>query len=167
MQDGFMIVASGRFAKSILDRRQIYQLSGTSNTATILRGNVETNIRSLVSNNAINCPFDARRNISILRLGALANIPAIIVDENGNPAQKQVSYQNLLEYSDEVLEEYGMAARVGLNDDTKNLEYIVYTGSDRSASNESGNEPVIFSAEFDNLTASEYMFDITPKKQPH
>ena len=43
-QDGRMIIASGRFAKSILERRLIYNLSGTVNTPTILKGNVETEV---------------------------------------------------------------------------------------------------------------------------
>ena len=55
VQDGKMIVASGKFAKSLLNRRLIYQLSGTVNKPTILRGNVETNIRNVVSNNIISC----------------------------------------------------------------------------------------------------------------
>ena len=62
-QDGTMIIANGRFAKSILDRRLIYNLSGKSNKATILRGNVEVKARELVQNNAISCAFDSKRNI--------------------------------------------------------------------------------------------------------
>jgi GH25 family lysozyme M1 (1,4-beta-N-acetylmuramidase) len=156
-QDGKMIVASGRFAKSILDRRQIYKLSGNSNTATILRGNVETNIRQIVSDNAISCAFDSNRNIPVLELGAASGIAKIIRDENGNAAQKQVSYQNLLEYTDSVLQEYGMSSLLVLNE--SKLQYIVYEGSDRSANNAVGNIPIIFSKEFDNLTESAYSYD--------
>lgn len=49
IQDGKMIVATGRFAKSILERRLIYKLSGKTNTPTILRGNVEENIRRVIA----------------------------------------------------------------------------------------------------------------------
>ena len=163
-QDGLMIVASGRFAKSILDRRHIYQLSGHTNTATILQGNVEQNIRNLVSANAINCTFDTRRNIAILKLGDLANIPKIIVDEQGQPTQKQVSYENLLEYSDKVLEEYELGATVMLDDDTKELKYFVYEGTDRSVDNVQDINPVIFSYEYDNLTETNYQFNEAGKK---
>ena len=162
--DGLMITASGRFAKSILDRRLIYNLSGTSNAATILRGNVELQVRKIVEENAISCAFDSRRNIPILGLGALANIPLKIVDESGNAAQKQVSYGNLLEYSDAVLQEYELSARVTLDAESKKLQYSVFSGEDRSEENESGNEPVIFSEGYDNLKDSAYSLDKTSCK---
>lgn len=154
-RNGRMIIASGRFAKSILDRRHIYKLSGKTNTATILNGNVEKAIRSLVQDNAISCSFDNKRNISSLELGSFANLPEIIVDENGIATQKQVSYENLLEYTDSVLEEYNLSAKVILSD-AKKLQYVIYKGADRSTENTEGNEPIIFSQEFDNLLESNY-----------
>lgn len=163
LQDGKMIVASGRFAKSILDRRHIYKLSGTVNTPTILRGNVETNIRQTVSDNAISCT-DNRRNIPVLELGALSGIGKIIVDDAGAAAQKQVSYQNLLTYTDSVLQEYNMASLVILNEDRAMLQYIVYEGADRSVTNGAGNVPVIFSREYDNLSDSTYTYDTAAHK---
>ena len=162
--DGLVITASGRFAKSILDRRLIYNLSGTSNAATILRGNVELQVRKIVEENAISCAFDSRRNITLLELGAIANIPLKIVDESGNAAQKQVSYGNLLEYSDAVLQEYELSARVTLDAERKKLQYSVFSGEDRSEENESGNEPVIFSEGYDNLKDSAYIIDKTSCK---
>lgn len=159
--DGIMIVASGRFAKSILDRRLIYKLTGTSNAATILRGNVENEVRKVVHDNAILC-VDYKRNIPLLALGDVSYIPLDIVDSNGNAAQKQVSYGNLLTYTDEVLEEYGLAATCILRGGK--LLYVIYRGVDRSADNESGNVPIVFSQEFDNLTESEYAYDTTPER---
>lgn len=158
-QDGYMITASGRFAKSILDRRIIYKLSGTVNTPTILRGKVETAVRQTVLDNAINCTFDSRRNIPILGLAALKGYSQIIVDDNGNPAEKQVSYQNLMEYTDSVLKEYGMSARIIYNDSNKKLLYEVIKGVDRSTDNTAGNEPIVFSIEYDNLNSSSYSYD--------
>ena len=159
VQDGYMITASGRFAKSLLDRRIIYKLSGTVNTPTILRGNVEIAVRQTVLDNAINCTFDSRRNIPILGLAALKGYTSIIVDESGNPAEKQVSYQNLMEYTDSVLREYGMSALIIYNDSNKKLLYSVNKGVDRSADNTDGNEPVVFSIEYDNLNSSSYSYD--------
>lgn len=158
-QDGYMITASGRFAKSLLDRRLIYKLSGTVNTPTILRGNVEIAIRRTVLDNAINCTFDSRRNIPILGLAALKGYTPVIVNENGQPAEKQVSYQNLMEYTDSVLKEYGMSAKVIYNDSNKKLLYAVNQGIDRSTDNTAGNEPVVFSIEYDNLNSSSYSYD--------
>lgn len=164
VQGGKMIAAAGRFAKSILDRRIIYRLSGTVNRATILRGKVETNVRNLVNNNAINCSFDSKRNISILELGAAADIPAVIVDENGEAAEKQVSYDNLLEYTDTVLAEYGLSSTVILDAERKKLQYIVYAGIDRSVDNIIDASPVVFSQEFDNLISSEYLHNTQLEK---
>ena len=162
-QDGRMIVAAGRFAKSILDRRIIYKRSGNSVSSTVLRGNVEAAARTLVSNNAINCTFDTGRNIPELVLGVYANTTPTIVDENGNAARKQVTHDNLLTYTDSLLKEYGMGAYCGINADLK-LAYTVFAGADRSISNTAGNSPVIFSQDFDNLLSSEYVYDTTDIK---
>ena len=158
-QDGTMITASGRFAKSMLGRRIIYNLMGSSNAATILRGNVETEVRKVIKNNAISCAFDSKRNMPLLMLGDVANIPFTIVDADGNAAEKQVTYENLLVYTDGVLEEYGLAATCKLSGGK--IQYVIYRGIDRSADNTSGNIPIVFSKEFDNLTASEYLYNTT------
>jgi hypothetical protein len=161
---GKMITAAGRFAKSILERRLIYDLSGNVNTPTILRGNVETEVRRVVSENAINCAFDSRRNIPQLALGELANIPQRIVDSDGYATQKQVSYQNLLTYTDALLQEYGLGATVILDEGEGLLRYIVYAGVDRSWDNAAGNDPIIFGKDYDNLTSSSYGYDATTEK---
>lgn len=163
-QDGIMITASGRFAKSLLDRRLIYKLSGKSNTPTILRGNVETEVRRVVAENAIDCPFDSRRNIPLLALGDVAGLPQIIVNENGAAAQKQVSYGNLLEYTDALLQEYGLASTVILDEEAGKLLYVIYAGVDRSVDNAAGNDPIVFSKDFDNLTSSSYQYNAAAEK---
>lgn len=163
-QHGMMVTASGRFAKSLLDRRLIFNLSGTVNTPTILRGNVEAEVRRAIADNAINCPFDSRRNIPLLALGDLAGLPHVIVDENGAAAQKQVSFQNLLTYTDELLQEYGLASTVILDEDAGLLRYIVYSGIDRSVDNAAGIESIVFSKDFDNLTSSSYDYNESAEK---
>ena len=163
-QDGRMVTATGRFAKSILERRLIYKLSGNVNTPTVLRGNVETEVRRVVTENAISCPFDSRRNIPLLALGNVAGLPQKIVDKDGKATQKQVSYQNLLTYTDELLQEYGLGATVILDEDAGKLRYVIYAGSDRSWDNSAGNDPIIFSKEFDNLTSSTYEYDEATEK---
>ena len=159
-----MITAAGRFAKCLLERRLIYNLSGTVNTPAILRGNVETEVRRIVAENAISCPFDSRRNIPQLALGELANIPLRIVDSDGYATQKQVSYQNLLQDTDELLQEYGLGATVILDESAKLLRYVVYSGIDHSWNNDAGNAPIMFSKEFDNMTSSSYEYDATTEK---
>lgn len=161
VQDGYMIVASGRFIKSILDRRIIYNLDDHTNTPTVISGLVEVAARQLVTNNAINCTFNTKRNIPNLVLGQLKGFQAQIVDKYGNPAQMQVSYQNLLEYTDELLKKYGLAAKITINESNKNFLYTVYTGTDRSSGNTGGYEPIILSVDYDNLNSSDYSFDQT------
>lgn len=163
-QGGRMVTATGRFAKSILDRRLIYNLSGTVNTPTILRGNVETEVRRVITENAINCTFDSRRNIPLLALGSAAGLPHIIIDENGAAAQKQVSYQNLLTYTDELLQEYGLGSTVILDEEAGKLRYVIYAGIDRSWDNAAGNDPIVFGKDFDNVTSSNYAYDETLEK---
>ena len=163
-QGGRMLTATGRFAKSILERRLIYNLAGTVNTPTILRGNVEEEVRRVVYENAIGCTFDSRRNIPLLELGDIAGYPQRIVDARGYATQKQVSYGNLLTYTDGLLQEYGMAATIILDEDAGKLRYVIYAGIDHSWDNAAGNEPVVFSESFDNLTSSGYEYDVAPEK---
>lgn len=161
--DGRMISARGRFAKSILDRRIIYKRNGYSVSATVLSGSVETAARSLVSQNAIDCAFDPGRNITELALGAHANTAPVIIDENGAKSRKQVTYENLLTYTDSLLAEYNLGAYCGLSDDLM-LAYTVFAGLDRSMGNVAGNNPVIFSQDFDNLITSHYAVDVSFQK---
>lgn len=152
-ENGYMIIARGQFAKALLDRRIIYNLDGSTNTPTILNGNVELAIRQLVQDNAINCSFDSRRNISLLGLADIKSYPATIADE------KQVSYQNLLQYSDDVLKEYGMSANVLFSDSDSKFLYNIFKGADRSSNNTDNNEPIVFSVDFENLNSLNYVYD--------
>ena len=158
-QDGLMIIASGRFAKSILERRIIYTLSGKQNKATVLTGNVESAARALVANNATACTFNTKRNIPILQLGAHSGSTKIIVDEEGNATRKQVTNDNLLTYTDALLQEYTMSSKCILSEDETKLEFVCFEGIDRSMNNASGIDCVIFSTDFDNLADSMYISD--------
>ena len=163
-QDGKMVTAAGRFAKSILERRVIYNLSGAVNTPAVIRGKVETEVRRLVTENAIACPFDSKRNIPLLALGDVAELPHIIVDENGAAAQKQVAHENLLTYTDALLQEYGLGATVILDEDAGLLRYVIYAGTDRSWDNAADNDPIIFGTDFDNLASSTYDYNAATEK---
>lgn len=191
--DGKMIVASGRFVKSILDRRVIYYAtlvppkSGTkyywSCSASVLSGNVETAVRKLIYDNAIDAyttkqdnsgnPIvvaDTARNISEIHWtddditdpkdDDGESIKIVTQDDSGetSDADKQVTYKNLLEYTDAVLQEYECGARMWLDIDLLKFRYQVYKGVDRSR-NSTTNQPIIFSKEFDNLVSSNYTTD--------
>lgn len=160
--DGRMLAASGRLAKSILDRRLITYVSGNTGATTVFSGNVEARARGLVQDNAIACYKDkkrtipyAQRNISILQLGDLAGLPA-------TTELRQIANDNLLTYTDEFLQQYGYGAKL-LRKGNK-LAYTVYSGIDRRIGNAAGNQPVIFSEDFDNLTGSNYALDEAARK---
>ena len=161
-QDGRMITATGRLAKSILDRRLISYVSGNKSAIVTISGNVEARARGLVQDNAIACykdtartiPYTAR-NIGILQLGTLAGLTATTYT-------RQAGNENLLTYTDEMLQQYGYGAKMLLTGGK--LAYTVYSGADRSIGNAAGNEPVIFSEDFDNLTGSNYLYDETASK---
>lgn len=167
--DGRMIIAKGRFAKSILDRRLIMKLNGTgtggkiSILPTVSRGFVEVAARQLVLDNIINASQSAR-NVSFIKLGILKGISKKIVDENGDATDKQTSFGNLLEYTDGLLQEYELSAFMSLDKSTLDLLYNVYEGADRSKGNSAGNIPLIFSQDFDNLMSSDYLYETTTLK---
>ena len=163
-QDGRMIIASGRFAKSILDRRIIVNsLVANIPFPIVLNGNVEGAARFVIDKNAISCTWDTSRNFENLDLGERVGFPYEIVDENGEPTTQQVFLDNLLTWTDEFLKKYTLAATVVLNSENK-LEYNIFQGVNRAVDNEDGNEPVIFSQDFDNLISSKYISDATNYK---
>lgn len=156
IQNGRMIVATGRFAKCLLDRRVIYRMTGTNQvSAAIISGNVETAVRSIVESNAIDCSFDSARNMSGLVLGAHSGTTAVIVDDNGTPTTQQIAFENLLTWTDSFLQRYKIGAAVRINSNSK-LEFYCYSGVNRTVNNTDGNDPVIFSQEFENLISNEF-----------
>lgn len=180
--DGKMIVASGRFVKSILDRRVVFSatLSGSGSAyvwycaASVLNGNVEAAVRKLIYDNAINA-VGSRGEV-----GSYRNIPEIywteedvsgitdtIVTEDDDGAEedadKQVTYKNLLDYTDGVLQEYSCGAKMWLDRDLLKFRYKVYKGVDRSR-NSTTNEPIVFSKEYDNLVSTNYTLDTSAYK---
>lgn len=164
INDGRMIVASGRFSKSILDRRIIYRKTGTNQiSATMLNGNVETAARSVVTMNAIDCSFDSARNIPALVLGAHSGSTQELVDADGNATTQQVTFDNLLTWTNEFLKNYKIGAKITLNAEKK-FEFVCYEGKNRAVDNTDGNDPVIFSQDFENLISSEFTIDATNYK---
>ena len=162
-ESGRMIIASGRFAKSLLDRRLIYRLTGTRNQPTTSSGLVEVAVRKLVNDNIIASTV-AARNVPFIRLGALQNIQKRILSETGQDGRVQTSYGGLLEHTDSLLQEYFLGAYMSLDRNTKNLLYNVIEGKDLSMGNAAGNAPLIFSQDFDNLLSSDYNYQTTALK---
>lgn len=161
LQDGLVIVAAGRFAKSVLDRRIIYNLTGNANAPTRLTGNVAAAAQSVVQKHA-GSGASAARNMGIV-LGSTGGITKTITTAEGNPTSRQTSYGNLLEFTDGLLQEYQCGAYIGINSSLQ-LEYICFDGKDRSKGNTAGNTPLTFSQDFDNLVQTDYMLNTMPEK---
>jgi len=156
-QSGRMIIASGRFAKSLFDRRLIYNYKNYSVTPTVSSGLVEVAVRKLVNDNIISSS-DSLRNIPFIQLGALQGIQKRILSESGEPGRVQTSFGGLLEHTDSLLQEYSLGAYMSFDRNTKDLLYNVFEGKDRSLGNTAGNSPLIFSQDFDNLLSSDYKY---------
>lgn len=157
-QDGAMILVSGRMAKSILDRRLVYQLNGNQITPVQISGNVATAVQSVVRAHA-GQGANAARTMGVI-IGSTGGITKQITSSTSGDSSRQSSYQNLLTFTDTVLQEYACGALIRINDQQQ-LIYDCYEGQDRSVGNTAGNTPVIFSQDFENLLTAEYTEDTT------
>ena len=177
IEDGRMIVASGRFAKSIFDRRITYKRTYVEGEGLnyirrfepyILKGNVEQAVRALVDT-CLGSSATSERKINEIYLSNsdLSNLTDVIQVDDGSGnlvnADKQTTYDNLLEYTDALLQEYQMGSYLYLDKNLAKLRYKIYKGVDRSI-DQTEREQIIFSREFDNLTSSNYQFDATNYK---
>ena len=176
-QDGLMVVASGRFCKAILERRIVYDpvLVGTglyyywTCKASILRGKVEEAVRGLIEANAIDAS-NANRNIPEIYwtgadvTGRQEEIVINVDADTEESAEKQVTYKNLLDYTESVLQEYSLGAQMWLDRDRLQFRYRIWGGFDRSRDNNVNNPPIIFSQDFDNLNSTSYLLDKTGYK---
>lgn len=158
-QDGAVIIARGRMAKSILDRRLAYSLSGHTITPQKMSGNVAVAVQAVVMNNAGTNAATARK-LSGLVAGSTGGITKTIKTADEDNTTRQSSYRNLLEFTDSVLEEFGCGARIRLDNGT--LYYDCFEGTNRTYSG--GGNPVIFSLDFENLLSANYSQDTTNYK---
>lgn len=152
-QDGAVIIARGRMAKSILDRRLAYTIDGHAITPQKMSGNVATAAQSIVNLNA-GAGASANRQLDGLAMGSTGGITKTITTA-GDPTTRQSSYRNLLEFTDSVLEEYECGARLRL--DGTSLYYDVFEGADHTSTSAS---PIIFSLDFENLLSADYLKDV-------
>lgn len=129
---GYMISATGRQAKVILGKRII-------NTQTRLPSDLTTAVFSLIRKHAGEEAGDLRKIDGLNELTSLVIQPI---------TEAQVSYSNLLEYTDEITKAYEVGAELTITDAAE-FSYRLYEGQDRSGA-------IIFSQTFDNLLSSSY-----------
>lgn len=140
--DGDYIIITGLSLKSILNRRIIW-------SQTVLDGNVETMVRKLVNENAIE-PSNSARIIPHLVLGDTIGVTATI--------SAQFTGENLGDTISAICQTYRLGYDVKLDIDNHNFIFILYKGADRTSA-QSVNPRVIFSDDFDNLLTSDYTYN--------
>ena len=130
---GYMISATGRQAKVILGKRII-------NEQTQLSGDLTTAVFGLIRKHAGANATEARK------IDGLTELTSAVVKPI---TETQVSYSNLLDYTDELSKAYEVGAELTITDAAA-FRYKLYEGADRS-------DTIIFSQTFDNLLSSSYM----------
>ncbi len=145
IENGNYLTVTGRCLKSLLARRIIWQ-------QTILSGSVETGIRRVVTENAIN-PTIPERKIAQLQLGQIKGF--------NDSIDKQATGDNLADFIAEVCTAYGLGWEVFIK--ANKFIFELYKGENRSY-NQSNNPYVVFSQEFDNLLTTDYQYDKTNYK---
>lgn len=138
---GDHIIATGRFAESILDRRIVWTLTNIEDT-------VENGVKRLLTENFIS-PTLSDRKIENFVIGSSQGFT--------EPMSAQYGGDNILEVVVDVCKQNGYGFKVILNSD-KNFEFQLYKGTDRSY-NQNINPFVVFGPEFENIVSSDYEHD--------
>lgn len=142
VENGDYITITGQSLKSILNRRIIW-------TQTVLNGNVETMIRKLVTDNAIN-PTIAARAISNLVLGDTIGLTGTI--------EAQYTGDNLADTLTAIGQTYGIGWDVLLDLENKQFKFVLLQGVNRTYAQNTVPR-VIFSNEYENLLTTDYKYN--------
>lgn len=138
IDDGDTLLLQGPDLKSIVGRRIIWN-------QTILSGTLEANIRSVISSNIIN-PSIAARKINNFILGdQMGGTPTVQIQSTGDAIDTWLTEQ---------ITPYEIGYDVQIRDGQ--FVFLLYKGLDRSYE-QSANPYVIFSPDFENLLASDYV----------
>lgn len=142
VENGDYITITGKSLKSILGRRIIW-------TQTVLNGNVETMIRKLITDNAIN-PTIAARAISNLVLGDTIGLTGTI--------EAQYTGDNLADTLTAIGQTYGIGWDVLLDLENKQFKFVLLQGVNRTYAQNTVPR-VIFSNEYENLLTTDYKYN--------
>lgn len=142
IENGDYITITGQSLKSILNRRIIWD-------QTTLNGNLETMIRRLVYDNAVNPDISARA-ISRLILGDTIGLTETI--------NAQYTGGNLGETLTEIGQTYGIGWDVLLDLENKKFKFVLIKGKNRTYT-QNVNPRVIFSNDYENLLTTNYVYN--------
>ena len=129
---GYTITVTGRQAKQILGKRII-------NKQTQLASDVTTAVFNLIRDHAGENAGEVRK------IDGLAELTSTVAQPI---TETQVSYANLLDYTDELLKAYEVGSELTITNEAT-FRYNLFEGVDRG-------DTVIFSQTFDNLNSSKY-----------
>lgn len=141
-EQGDFLIVSGYDCRKILNQRLIWQ-------QTVFKGTAENFCRKIITDNVIN-PTLARRKISRFQLGEPKNLPDTI--------EIQSTYDGVFDKIKELCITYGYGSKVSFDDE--HFVFDLYKGVDRSV-NQTENEVVMFSPEFENIVTTKYKEDAT------
>jgi hypothetical protein len=143
VEAGNNYVIKGRSLESILDRRII-------RSQTIINGNLQTGIQTLLNQNAIS-PTDPNRTITRLVFEASTDplITALTFDD-------QFHGQTLSEAIKYICKAAGIGFKITVSISGQ-FVFKLYAGVDRSYET-LGDSIILFSPKMDNLTSSQYLF---------
>lgn len=142
-----ILVVKGKFLTNYLGRRIVWDRKNISSTP-------ELAVREVVNDNCIN-PSNLDRRLPMIELGEIKGY-------EGNVSM-QVSYKNVLDTIEEMLEMNGLGIRSILDAGRKKIILDIYKGIDRTAG-QNINAPAIFSEEFENILEQEYVESVIDYK---
>lgn len=152
-EEGRMIKAAGRFALCILERRLWADIVIAKNRCIINIISDNTKAEEAchrVIQETIISPDWENRKIDFVIIGKTNNLTATI-------SETQSTYRNVLTLTQTILKNVSYGQRMNFNRITRNIEYEVYEGIDRT-------ESLTFSQDYDNLLSFEYSYDATTYK---
>lgn len=148
-ETGPKLTITGRSLMSILTRRIVWK-------QTIVEGTVQACVRKLLNENLIN-PTDTKRRI-----------PNFVMKDSTDPAitsltmKAQFTGDSLYDAIVAICAKFELSVKMEVNSNNQ-IQLSLYKGKDRTY-DQSENDQVVFSPEFDNLRNSEFVESISPYK---
>lgn len=151
---GRYIIATGKEAKCIVGNRIIRYMA-------VMEGGLVSSVKDILFKQNITEPIDENRKIPELEFNS-SDFEIVMKETNTTTGEDeetrtQVTYDNLLDYTESLYAAYNVGAKLRLNRTNLKLYYTIYQGLDRS-------KTVVFSQVNENLLNTDYSEDWTNYK---
>jgi len=137
---GITITATGYSVMQMFKQRVTIPPAGTD--VETYTAKTETIIKNYVNSNCVNST-DTNMNFNIISIGSNHGLGTSITDET--------RYKNLYDEVIRLTAIDDLGVKSTFNTSTKKLVFDIYKGTDKTAGNTAGNNPIIFGTDFDNL----------------